>query len=252
MMSFSDLGFSRISLSDFRNDTPIEFIWRECVAQPAFQRDDVHIWLVNTDRASWQPDVLRQVLSEDEKARAARFYFEDDRSRYIVRRAVLRRLIGQYLQKGPGEIEFTQNSFGKPELATTAGDPGFRFNLSASGEWAIGVFTHRRTVGIDIEKVRQDLDWAEIAARFFHPREVECINELPGSERVGAFFRYWTMKEAFIKARGAGLQRSLLEIDFTPVVRAGEKSYSDTDGMEWLCASFIPGERLVAALVVQS
>jgi 4'-phosphopantetheinyl transferase len=251
-MNSSDLRFCPISLNDLRGNAPVQLIWNECTAKPALRPDEVHLWLTNMDRASWQPDALQHVLNENERLRATKFHFDADRNRFIVRRAILRQIISQYLGKIPGKIEFTENSFGKPALAIASGEPALQFNLTASGEWVIGAFTTSRRLGVDIEKVRQDLSWAEIAGQFFHSQEVKCIGELPEPERVAAFFRHWTMKEAFIKARGVGLERSLLEIDFTAVIRGGQKDYADADGSKWLCLSFSPGEGLVAGLVVES
>lgn len=251
-MNSSELNFCQISLADFRGDGPLRCAWGECPARPVLRDNDVHLWLANLDQAGWRPDAVPPVLSEDEKARAARFHFERDRCRYIARRAILRQIVGQYLQKVPGEIVFTQNSFGKPELASGAGDGALQFNLSTSEDRALYGFTQRRRIGIDVEKIRQDFNWAEIAGRFFHPREAGSIGESTESDRVDTFFAYWTLKEAFVKARGVGLQRPLPEFDLTPVMRAGRKEFTDADGSKWLCASLRPGEPLVAGLVVAS
>lgn len=247
-MNLSELNFCRILPSDFRGRGPIQCAWRERPAKPVLRPDDVHLWLANLDQEGWRPDALQHALSEAERARAARFHFERDRNRYIARRAILRQIVGDYLQKTPGEIEFPENSFGKPELAGGA----LQFNLSTSGEWVLYGFTQRRRTGIDIEKVRPDFDGEEIASRFFHPREANCIGESPTSDRVDAFFAYWTLKEAFVKAHGVGLQRPLLEFDFTPVIRDGRKEFTDTDGSKWLCTTLRPGEPLVGGLVVES
>jgi 4'-phosphopantetheinyl transferase len=249
-MSISSLNFCRISLDDLRGDAPVRFIWQKGGATPVLRTDDIHLWLTNVDRGNWPLDELQRVLSDEERTRSKKFRFEVDQNRYIVRHAVLRQLTGQYLEKAPSEIEFNLNSFGKPEMAS--GNTALQFNLSTSAEWVMLAFTRHRKTGVDIEKVRQDLDWREVASHFFHAREVECIGGLPERERLDTFFTCWTMKEAFIKARGVGLQRSLLEIDFTPVVRAGEKSYVDADRSKWFCVSFRPGEQLVAGLVVEA
>jgi 4'-phosphopantetheinyl transferase len=250
-MNPSDLRFCRISLNDLSGDAPVQFTWQESTSKPVLEANEVHLLLTNLDRASWQPDTLQHVLSEKECLQAKKFHFDADRNRFIVRRAILRQVLGQYLGKTPGQIEFSENSFGKPALANASGEFTLQFNLSASGEWAMGAFTARCRLGVDIEKVRQDLSWTEIAGQFFHPQEVKCIGELPEPERLAAFFKHWTMKEAFIKARGVGLDRSLLEIDFTPIIRDGKGRYTDVDGSNWLCASFDSGESLIAGLVVE-
>ena len=250
-MNLSELSFCQISLSDFRSDGPIQCAWRKRPAGSVLRDDDVHLWLANVDLEGWRPDALQRVLSDEEKARAARFHFERDRNRYITRRALLRQLVGEYLQQAPGEIRFTENPFGKPELAGEVVG-ALQFNLSTSGEWAMYGFTRRRRNGIDIEKIRQGFNWEEIAGRFFHPREAGFIGESPEADRVDKFFTYWTLKEAFVKAHGVGLQRPLVEFDFTLLVREGRKEFTDADGSKWLCAALRPGAGLVAGLVVES
>ncbi|HUJ10941.1 MAG TPA: 4'-phosphopantetheinyl transferase superfamily protein [Verrucomicrobiae bacterium] len=251
-MNASDLRFCRVSLNELREDGPLQFAWQDSPSKPVLERDEIHLWMTNLDGPSWQADALQHVLREDERLRAGKFHFDSDRNRFIVRRAVLRQIVGQYLGKIPGEIEFVQNSFGKPELAGSAGERSLQFNLSASAEWALAAFTVRQQVGVDIEKVRRNFDWNEIAGQFFHSYEVRRINELPEAERGEAFFRHWTIKEAFIKARGVGLERSLLELDFTATIRKGKGRHTDVNGGSWLCVSFCPGENLIAGLVVES
>ena len=251
-MNSPDLGFCRISLKDLRGDAPVQLVWRECTTKPMLQTEEVHLWLTNADRTSWKPDALQNVLNEKERLRATRFHFDADRNRFIVRRAILRQIIGQYLGKVPGVIEFAENSFGKPTLAGESGELPLHFNLSTSGEWVISAFAMQRRIGVDVEKCRQDFNWAEIAGQFFHAQEMKSISESPELERVQSFFKHWTMKEAFIKARGVGLERSLLELDFTAVVREKQMSYAAADGSKWLCLSFAPGDGLVAGLVVES
>lgn len=250
-MNLSELSFCQISLSDFRSGGPIQCAWRERPAGSVLRDDEVHLWLANVELEDRRPDVLQRVLSEEERVRAAGFRFERDRNRYIARRALLRQLVGECLHEAPGEIRFTENPFGKPELASGTGS-ALQFNLSTSGEWAMYGFTRRRRIGIDIEKIRQDFNWKEIAGRFFHPREASDIGESPETGRVDAFFAYWTLKEAFVKAHGVGLQRPLVEFNFTPLVREGRKEFADADGSKWLCTSLRRGAGLVAGLVVES
>jgi 4'-phosphopantetheinyl transferase len=52
-----------------------------------------------------------------------------------------------------------------------------------------------------------------LARRFFSPRERDAIRGLPEEERISAFFRCWTCKEAFLKAQGVGLSRDLDSFD---------------------------------------
>ena len=250
-MNLSELNFCQVALGDLHGGGPIQCAWRAGPVKTVLQEDAVHLWLANLVTEGWHPEASQQLLSEDERARAARFRFERDRNRYVARRALLRQVVGQYLQQAPGEIYFGENSCGKPELTSEASRT-LQFNLSTSGEWAMYGFVRRHRLGVDIEKIRRDFNWEEIVNRFFHPQEASCIGESLASERVGVFFTYWTLKEAFVKAHGVGLQRPLVEFDFTPLVRDGRKEFTDTDGSKWLCASLRPGVELAAGLVVES
>ena len=238
-------------MSHFHGGGALQDPWQKRPADVALGDDEVHLCLANVELMESQPDVLWRVLSEGERARADGFHFERDRQRYVARRALLRQLAGEYLQMAPDKIGFTENPFGKPELVSEVG-VALQFNLSTSGEWVLYGFNRRRKIGVDIEKIRSDFNWSEIAARYFHPHEGSDIGELPESERVGAFFTYWTLKEAFLKAHGVGLQRPLVEFDFATVVREGKKQFTDTDGSKWLCTSLKPGAGLVAGLVIEA
>jgi 4'-phosphopantetheinyl transferase len=251
-MNLSDLSFCAVSLAEIRAGTPVAFTWQQCPARPVLQPDSVHLWAADLDNGGWQMDTLRTVLSREERAQSGRFHFEPDRNRFTVRRAILRQIIGEYLKTDPAGIEFAYGALGKPVLATAAGQPALEFNLSSSGPAAVYAFTQRRRIGVDIEVIRRNFDWMEVAGQFFHPREVSCIREMPGPGQVELFFTYWTMKEAYIKARGAGLQRPLLEMDLTMVVSKGQRTLTDDDGARWVGANFRVDDSSIAALVVAS
>jgi hypothetical protein len=87
--------------------------------------------------------------------------------------------------------------YGKPFLA--------RFNLSYSDGMCLYAVSWRREVGIDIERIRRDLAFNRIAARFLSPAEVSTLRALPESARLQVFFRYRTRTEARLKAKGIGL-----------------------------------------------
>jgi 4'-phosphopantetheinyl transferase len=87
-----------------------------------------------------------------------------------------------------------------------------RFNLSHSGSTALYAVACQREVGIDLERIEPKLA-DDIAEKFFSRNEVATLRSLPSSARLQAFFNCWTRKEAYVKARGAGLQISLRSFD---------------------------------------
>lgn len=177
--------------------------------------DEVHVWQVALEQDAPVIAQLRTLLHEDEAQRAARFHFAADQRRYIVGRGVLRLLLGKYLAIKPEQLRFTYNAYGKPELATTAHALPLHFNLSHSGEIALYAIAAQRVLGIDIERIRPELDWRALATHVFSPYEQATLTQLAPPEQLPAFFRCWTRKEAFIKARGMGLSLALEQFDVT-------------------------------------
>jgi 4'-phosphopantetheinyl transferase len=154
---------------------------------------------------------LHRLLSDEEKARAARFVFDDHRRRFIVRRGALRSILARHLDMRPHEIEFRTGRFGKPYLPQAGTQ--LSFSASHSREVAIVAVTSEGRVGADIEWVQELPDWQDLARRFFTPREQNDIENQSDGERTQSFLRCWTRKEAFIKALGTGLQYPLDRFD---------------------------------------
>ena len=168
-------------------------------------------WL-SLDRDASELSRLHTFLSPDERARAARFHFERDRNRFVVGRGTLRETLGELLEISPTEVRFAYGPQGKPELHH---ETNLRFNLSHSQDLALLAVTKNREVGVDLEFMRPDLDTLEIAPSVFSPEECASLESLPESERLAAFYGYWTRKEAFIKALGLGFSRDTKEFTVT-------------------------------------
>lgn len=166
--------------------------------------DEVHTWSGTLDVPPDTRAGLYAILAADEQDRSARFRFERDRNRFIVARGVLREILGLYLGTHPGHVRFVYNALGKPALSPEFGN-GLKFNLSHSGDLGLIAVAAEADVGVDLEHIRAQPDYADIARRFLSAAEVEYLNGLPGHLRTNAFFGCWTKKEAYIKARGEGL-----------------------------------------------
>lgn len=141
------------------------------------------------------------VLDAAEKHRASRFRFEMHRRRFIAARHALRVILAGYLDTDPGGLRFAYGDQGKPSIEGHS----LHFNLSHSGDSAALAVSTTREVGLDIEEMRPAQDLLEVARNFFAPTEVDAIAALPEPQRPQAFYRCWTRKEAYIKARGEGL-----------------------------------------------
>ena len=185
--------------------------WQDATAgRPPLGDRGVHLWraFLDAETAALETAALEtagRLLSEDERTRAGRFHFEHHRRRFTLARGFLRAVLGRYLDIGPETIAFQYNRYGKPSLPPRLGDQKLCFNLSHSGDWALCAVTLGREIGVDIERIQPHRATAGIARRFFSPREVDALFALPEHLRAAAFFRCWTRKEAYIKAKGRGL-----------------------------------------------
>ena len=166
--------------------------------------DEVHIWCANLDVPPETSACLYAILTPDERTRSARFRFERDQQRFIVARGVLRSLLGRYLQIEPSQISFVYNEFGKPDVSHESRDR-LKFNLSHSAGLALIAIATASNVGVDLEHIRAQSDYVDIARHFFSPAERDYLISLPSQLYAEAFFSCWTKKEAYVKACGEGL-----------------------------------------------
>jgi 4'-phosphopantetheinyl transferase len=221
---------------------------------PRLTRRDVHVWRAPLDSDPETFGRLESVLSEDERERAQRFIFERDRDSFTVARGILRHLLGQHLQCPPQAIEFSYGPNGKPELGSSHSHSPLRFNLSHSHGRAVFAITLERRVGIDLEFVRAESARQDIAARYFSTQEVNELRSLPAEQRAEGFFLCWTRKEAYVKAKGAGLQIPLdsFHVSLSP---GQPVTLSTHDETVWSIESFASLDdephTHVAALVVE-
>ena len=174
---------------------------------------DAHVWLVSLDAPDVDEAWCNRVLSDEERDRAGRFRFPRDRRRYIVSHAALRSVLASHLARPPEQLEFFRRPGGKPALMPSAAGPLVEFNLSHSDGLALIAVTRERQIGVDLERVREDVAFAEVAARFFSARENAALVALPSRLQRLAFFQCWTAKEALSKARGRGLDGTPSDVD---------------------------------------
>lgn len=215
----------------------------------------VHVWSAPLDQPA---EVLRHfegLLSPDEVARAERFVFDKTRRHFIAGRGLLRSILSWYAGRKAGELEFAYGAYGKPALAVSCEGDWLRFNVSHSQDLALYAITRDREIGVDLEYMRADLEYEEIAKRFFSPRESAVLRTLPEAQRCAAFFNCWTRKESYIKARGKGLAIPLdrFDVSLAPGEAAGllEVREEPEEASRWTISALDAAEGYAAALTVE-
>jgi 4'-phosphopantetheinyl transferase len=181
---------------------------RHCRALPPVE---IHVWYRDLNFPFSQLEMCYELLSDDERERAARYHFDQHRNEFVLTRGTLRTLLGSYLEKSPASLAFSYSAQGKPYLA---GEPSnLRFNVSHTEGLAALAFARESEIGVDVEKMRPEREAHKLAERFFSESERRFLSHISGRELHEAFFRCWTRKEAYIKAKGGGLSIPLDEFD---------------------------------------
>ena len=178
-----------------------------------------------------------QCLAASEREQALSYHHDADRDRFVVARATLRQLLCRRLDLDPTQVAFVVNEFGKPRLAPPH---SLHFNTSHAGDWVLHAFSTSSAVGVDVEPIPTDAlpieDYDDVLA----PQELRELLSLSTAQRGRAFTTLWVCKEAYVKAWGQGLNRSLREICIGPCVdgKVGVLHDSNPGGVasEWQLA----------------
>ncbi len=216
----------------------------------------IGVWHADLRTVSGWLERLRPLLSADEAERASRCRTAALRDRCVLRRGLLRLLLGRCTGRAPEGLAFRYGPQGKPSL-----DGGPAFNLSDCGdELLIAVGPEAAPgleLGVDIERLRTVGGAAGIAGRFFAPAERSAFAALPEALREEAFLAGWTRKEAFIKATGAGLSMPLdrFAVELAPGRPARLLELDESLGAgragDWSLFDLRPAPGTVAALAVR-
>ena len=212
--------------------------------------DEAHIWRICLDRSPAPVRALEALLSADERERAQRFRFARDRSRFVVGRGLLRTLLGRYLRRKPDELRFSYGPHGKPALRGESSLDTLSFNLAHSDDLAL-LAVARRPVGVDLERVRADLAGDGVVTQIFTAREQETLRTADEARRLDLFFRYWTRKEAYLKAHGAGFSLDPRQIDVSASSGEPPSLVIAAAASRWCVRDLYPEEGYAAALAVE-
>ena len=206
---------------------------------------EIHLWIESLEYSSTNLLALESLLSPDERKRAVRFYFDIDRARFIAARGRLRQILATYLSSDPAALVFSYNAHGKPFLDGQE----LRFNLSHSGTKAVYAIAQGRELGVDIERIQPEFAKERIPEMFFSPGEAAALRSLPSDAQTEAFFRCWTRKEAYVKARAEGLSMALDSFDVS--LGPDEPARFLRNGEGWSIYSFRVEPDYLGAIVAE-
>jgi 4'-phosphopantetheinyl transferase len=173
---------------------------------------EVHIWLIGLHEIECAWPGWMEALSSQEEQKAGKFRKKEDRRRFSLSRACLRRLLCRYIGVPPDEIDFLYGTYGKPYVKNGRGAEGLDFSVSHSGEYVLYGFSMRRQIGVDIERIRTDSDLRDVLPDICTAEELRGIGSGGKALPLPDIYRCWTVKEAYIKALGLGLSYPLKDV----------------------------------------
>lgn len=212
-------------------------------------------WLLLSAAKAEHLSLWRRMLDDDERRRADRFHFAADREAFTAAHALNRAMHSDVTGKPSAGWRFVEGKYGRPELASHCAADGLQFSIShARGVVACAVAYG--PVGVDVESADHVPEFS-IADVVFSSEEALLLKSAPPDLQRGLFFRLWTLKEAFIKATGEGLNRPLdsfsftfdpLRIHFHP---GSTGSPPSDDPTEWQFAEYRPSPHQYVALAAR-
>lgn len=190
------------------NDT-----WQTAPAALEVSADHVDIWLASTALAGEQLRAYRESLSQAELDRAKKFKSDSRYREYVVTRGLLRQVLAGVIGLDLAGVDFPDGAHGKPGLGSSPGGKTIAFNVSHSHGLALVALTLEGRLGVDLEKIRPEVEWRSLAQHYFSDAEVQVLDRYAEDTGLKAFYTCWTRKEAFVKALGAGISYGLKEFD---------------------------------------
>jgi 4'-phosphopantetheinyl transferase len=196
-------------------------------------RGEIHLWLASLILPPEALTACHRFLSFEELAMAARFRFARDRNDFVAAHGMLRWLLAGYVGRAPHELRFSRNASGKPSLDHEFAGGVLRFNISYSRGAAIFGIALEREIGVDIEcESTNAVEGIDMLTECLAPNERAALRSLCPRARARAFFMFWTLKEAFLKAHGDGLSFPLSLLDVSAVPAGHPRILSSGGGFE--------------------
>ena len=219
----------------------------------------IDIWHLSPETAADARilEECRSWLSPDERLRLQRITHAESRQLFLLGRAMLRRALSHYSGYKAEELVFQYNAYGKPSLKTP-NDPPLEFSVSHTRGLVACAVVLGAPLGIDVERNRTIDNPLEIAKRIFAPAETAALEAVPAERLSDAFLDLWTLREAFVKARGAGMMTSRAEFAFSVATHrkktdaiAAQACTIPDQGANWQFLKLWPTDGHRAALAIR-
>ena len=179
-------------VADLRHDRAARLYGRE-----------VHAWFTTLAKERSALARYETLLDMEERARADRFRFDEDRERFIIGHGLLRLHLGHYLGIAPTSVRMLRGKHGKPYLQ----DHDLHFNLSDTKDALVIAVARTEQLGVDVETMDRNVDHLSVGEHYFSSAEVEGMRTAMEPKR--RFLELWTRKEAVLKASGVGIMEDL-------------------------------------------
>ena len=217
---------------------------------------DVHVWFLDPGQVSREESeaCFGQLLCAEEQDRCLRFVFDRDRHTYLVARSLLRKVLSRYRPVPPQTWRFVVNDYGKPRIDAPPKGGEIQFNVTHTRGLVALAVAHQRAVGVDAEHVERSVQWRPLVRDVLADQEADYLASVPEAEQRRVFFRFWTLKEAYIKGCGKGLSIPLksfwFKIDASrpPQIRYAEPLQSGREHWLFFRSDRFPMHELAVAV----
>jgi 4'-phosphopantetheinyl transferase len=198
-----------------------------------------------------QPASITQywpMLNDDEQARAQQFKLKTRQDLFVLSRGLLRKLLAETVHDQPQQIRLANGQYGKPYCLDY---PELAFNLSHTGNHLMLAIARNCQLGVDIELIKPRLNLPGLVGKCFSNTEADYWHQLSEQDQLAEFYRFWTGKEAFVKATGRGISLGMQHCELSVNSASGfitiPEEYGDPE--QWSVQYLQPNPFIYMAVV---
>ena len=182
----------------------------------AHLRHELHVWTAApADFAgSAVATDYHSILSDGEKTQYLRFHFDKDRYHYLIAHLLVRYVLSQYVSIRPEAWCFSKGAKGKPAIDPACCTLPLQFNLTHTDGLVACAVSWENAVGLDAENIGRVKDPMQLATKIFTQEERVLLGQLTGAAQDEYFCALWVLKEAYVKAIGAGIGFGVEKLHF--------------------------------------